>query len=160
MRRSRGPSPIHAALLGAAAGAAGTTALNAATYLDMALRGRASSSTPQDTVEKLADVAHVRIPGDAERRENRASGLGPLMGIAAGVGVGALLGLLRSTGWRPPQFVLGTVAVGGAMLVGNAPMTALGVTNPARWSSADWLSDLLPHVAYGIVTSYVLDHLA
>ncbi len=31
-------------LLGAAAGAAGTTALDAVTYLDMALRGRPASS--------------------------------------------------------------------------------------------------------------------
>ena len=33
-------------LSGAAAGAAGTTALNVITYLDIALRGRPTSSTP------------------------------------------------------------------------------------------------------------------
>ena len=33
-------------LAGIAAGAAGTTALNATTYLDMALRGRPASRTP------------------------------------------------------------------------------------------------------------------
>ncbi|MGI8900330.1 MAG: hypothetical protein ACR2HA_05280 [Nocardioides sp.] len=33
-------------LAGVAAGAAGTTALNAVTYLDMAIRGRGTSSTP------------------------------------------------------------------------------------------------------------------
>ena len=50
------------ALLGAAAGAAGTTALNAVTYLDMTVRGRPSSSTPEDTVEKLSAVVHVGFP--------------------------------------------------------------------------------------------------
>jgi hypothetical protein len=47
---------------GAAAGAVGTTALNTATYLDMVLRARPASSTPQDTVEKLSDKAGVEVP--------------------------------------------------------------------------------------------------
>ena len=89
------------ALLGAAAGAAGTTALKAVTYLDMAVRGRPSSSRPKDTVEKLSAVVHVRVPGDDDVRQNRIQGLGPLTGIAAGVGTGALLGLGRGCGWRP-----------------------------------------------------------
>ncbi len=50
------------ALLGAAAGAAGTTALNVVTYLDMAVRGRPASSTPEMTVEKLSEKSHVRSP--------------------------------------------------------------------------------------------------
>jgi hypothetical protein len=37
-------------LRGVAAGAAGTTALNAVTYLDMVLRGRGASSTPEESV--------------------------------------------------------------------------------------------------------------
>lgn len=67
---------------GAAAGAAGATALNAVTYLDMVLRGRPASSTPQQTVEKLSQLTHLPVPGDAETRSNRVSGLGPLTGIA------------------------------------------------------------------------------
>ena len=42
---------------GTAAGAAGTTALNLVTYLDVAARGRPSSSTPEVTVEKVATVS-------------------------------------------------------------------------------------------------------
>ena len=38
-------------LRGAAAGAAGTTALNVVTYLDMAIRGRPASDTPERSVE-------------------------------------------------------------------------------------------------------------
>src|SRR4051794_30051453 len=70
---------------GAAAGAAGTTALNTVTYLDMALRGRPASDTPQQAVHKLADRAGLNIPGDGERREGRVDGLGPLLGVLTGV---------------------------------------------------------------------------
>jgi len=55
---------LQGLLRGAAAGAAGTTALNAVTYLDMVLRGRGTSSTPEDTVEKLSDKTHLPVPGD------------------------------------------------------------------------------------------------
>jgi hypothetical protein len=42
---------------GAIAGAAGATGLNAATYPDMAARGRSSSNGPEVTVETLAEKA-------------------------------------------------------------------------------------------------------
>jgi len=29
----------------------------------------------------------------------------------------------------------------------------LGVTNPRRWSSQDWAADVLPHLAYGVITA-------
>jgi len=53
---------LRGLLAGAAAGAAGTTVLNTVTYLDMAVRGRASSSTPQDTVKAMATRAGVTFP--------------------------------------------------------------------------------------------------
>ncbi len=49
----------HLVLLGAAAGAAGATALNALTYVDMAVRGRPASSTPETTVERLPATSWV-----------------------------------------------------------------------------------------------------
>ncbi len=147
---------LHALVFGAAAGAAGTTALNALTYLDMAIRGRPSSSTPEDTVEKISQMIGVPVPGDDETRENRLAGLGPLTGLAAGVVVGAGLGPLVS-GMRRPSFLLTAVlASAGAMVAGNGPMTVLKITNPASWSMADWLSDVIPHLGYGAVTAYVL----
>ncbi|MCY7366244.1 MAG: hypothetical protein LH469_13160, partial [Frankiaceae bacterium] len=121
---------LHLALLGAAAGAAGTTALNALTYMDMATRGRPSSSTPETTVERLSQVAHVPIPGDEEARKNRVAGLGPLTGQLAGVGIGALLGLARAPGWRPAIGVSTAVATVGAMVGTSGPMPLLGVTDP------------------------------
>src|ERR671932_1232654 len=86
----RGISVLGWALRGAAAGAAGTTALNAVTYLDMTVRGRGTSSTPEQTVEKLAEKAHVGIPGEGEEREHRVQGLGPLTGLVAGARSGVL----------------------------------------------------------------------
>ncbi|MEP6527844.1 MAG: hypothetical protein ABJA86_11845 [Nocardioidaceae bacterium] len=144
-------------LVGAAAGAAGTIALNAITYLDMALQGRATSSTPEHTVEKVAEKAHLPIPGDDETRDNRISGLGPLLGIAAGVGVGAALGLFQSSGWRPSFHATSVAAAAGAMVAGNAPMSLLGITDPREWSAVDWASAVIPHIAYGAVTAYVLE---
>lgn len=146
-------------LAGAAAGAAGTTALNTVTYLDMALRGRPASSTPEQTVDTLAARTGLSIPGDEDTRGNRLSALGALTGILAGVGAGAVLGAVRAAGWRP-GFLGTSIAAGtGALLVGNGPMTVLGVTDPRSWSGSDWVSDVVPHLAYGVVAGGVLQRL-
>ncbi|MFP5371753.1 MAG: hypothetical protein ACLGI3_13540 [Actinomycetes bacterium] len=153
----RGISPVGWMLRGAAAGAAGSTALNAVTYLDMAVRGRGTSSTPEDTVERLAETAHVAIPGEGETRRNRLQGLGPLMGLVAGIGVGVLGGLVRAAGYRsaPPVGVALTTL--GVLVAANGPMTVLGVTDPRTWSTTDWISDLVPHLAYGVVVRTTMD---
>lgn len=150
---------LRGMLLGAAAGAAGTTMLNAVTYLDMVARARPASSTPQDTIEALSEKAHVSIPGKGEDRTNRVAGLASLTGIAAGVGTGALLGLARAAGYRPGKVVGGLVATLGALLGTNGPMTALGVTDPRSWAAKDWVADVIPHLAYGALTAVVLDDL-
>jgi hypothetical protein len=143
---------LRGLLVGAAAGAAGTTALNATTYLDMVLRARAASSTPETSVERLAEATGVEIPGDDEQRANRVAGLGPLLGIATGIGVGALVGVARAAGIRSGHLA-GTLLTTAVVLVAsNAPMTVLKVTDPRTWSASDWVSDVLPHLAYGIVT--------
>ena len=140
-------------LLGAVAGAAGTTALHAATYLDMALRGRPVSSTPEDTIEKMAHARGVTIPGSGPERDNRLTGIGGLSGIATGVGVGMAYGVLDMLRLRPrgPAAVL--LVGGGAMAFSNATMMQYGVTDPRSWSAADWVSDVVPHVAYGMVAA-------
>lgn len=144
-------------LRGAAAGAAGTTALNATTYLDMVVRGRPESRTPKATVEKVSDVTGIDVPGNEQARSARTSGLGALTGIGAGVGVGAVLGTLRGAGLRLGP-VWGPLAAGVlAMVAGNAPMTGLGVTNPRQWAARDWAADIVPHLAYGVVTWFTLE---
>jgi hypothetical protein len=76
---------IFAGLL---AGAAGTTALNAATYADMALRGRPPSQVPEQVVDRLG------LPlGEGAAASNRRQAVAALLGIGVGVGVGAAYGL-------------------------------------------------------------------
>lgn len=145
---------------GAAAGAAGTTALNAATYADMALRGRGTSSAPQDVVEKGAHAAGVDIPGKGDTRDNRLAGLGPLSGIAVGVAVGALAGLASGVlkqRTRPVTFALATLLTGGAaMALADVPLKALHISDPADWRAQDWAADAIPHLVYGVVTASTL----
>ncbi|MCW2683847.1 MAG: hypothetical protein JWP33_1760 [Blastococcus sp.] len=153
----RGISTLGWVLRGAAAGAAGSTALNAVTYLDMTVRGRGTSSTPEQTVEKLAEKAHLPIPGEGETRNNRVQGLGPLIGLAAGVGVGMLGGLARAAGYRSAKPVGTALTTLGVLVAANGPMTALGITDPRTWSATDWISDLVPHLVYGLVVKNTMD---
>jgi hypothetical protein len=146
----------RALAVGAAAGAAGTTALNAVGYLDMAVRGRPTSDTPERTVERMADELGVEIPGDPDTRSNRVAGLGPLTGIAAGVGVGIAGGLLADR-VRLPLPLAAVVLGAAAMAASDGSMTALGVTDPRTWPASSWLADLVPHLAYGAVTAAVLE---
>lgn len=141
---------------GAAAGAAGTTALHAVTYLDMALRGRPPSSVPEQAVERLSRLAHVPVPGAEAIRAHRLTGIGALLGVATGVALGAAAGVLRGGGLRLPYPLGALLTGGGAMLLANGPMSVLGITDPRVWTRADWLSDVVPHIAYGAVTSATL----
>jgi hypothetical protein len=153
----RGISTAGWALRGAAAGAAGTTALNAVTYLDMAGRGRGTSSTPEQTVEALAEKAHLSIPGEGETRENRLQGLGALTGIVAGIGLGVLVGLARAAGFRSQPLVGTALTTAGVLVATNGPMTVLGITDPRTWSTTDWVSDIVPHLAYAAVVTTTMD---
>jgi uncharacterized membrane protein len=142
---------------GLAAGAAGTTVLNAVTYLDMALRGREASSTPEQTVDALADAAGQKIPGKRGERDNRRTALGALSGISNGVAVGVVASLVRTAGVRLPSTV-GAVATGAAaMALTDGATTALGVSDPRDWSSKDWVSDAVPHLAYGAAVQAVIE---
>ena len=83
---------LSALLRGALAGAAGTTALNAVTYLDIAVRARPASETPQRAVKAVAGASTsslgqptkwiIEDPARAQRlpcpdRRGRARKLGP-----------------------------------------------------------------------------------
>jgi hypothetical protein len=143
---------IKGLIMGALAGAAGTTALNAAGDADMAWRGRPASSTPRQAVEELARRAGAEIPGSGGERDNRLEGLGALAGIATGVAVGALAGELRAVVLRLGP-VLGPVLLGGAaMAATDVSLTRLGLTDPREWDATSWLSDAGPHLAYGVIS--------
>jgi hypothetical protein len=137
---------------GALAGLAGVTGLNATTYLDMAMRARPASSAQDQAVAELARRAGKEIPGEGDERDNRLTALGALAGIAVGAGIGAVGGLLRM-----PLRKLGPVA--GPVVLAAAAMAAtdfslreLAVSDPADWDASAWLSDAVPHLAFGAIT--------
>lgn len=143
---------IKSLVRGGAAGAAGTTVLNAVTYADMALRGRPSSEAPARIVEKIAGGVGHPVPGSGDARDNRLSGLGALSGIAVGCGTGAAVALLRHAGVRMPWWLGGAATGALAMAATDLPMARLGVSDPTTWSVTDWVSDVVPHLMYGLVT--------
>ena len=134
---------------GAAAGAAGVTTLNAITYLDMAVRARPASDTPSQAVEQLAHKAGTDIPGQGDDRDNRLAGLGPLAGIMTGATVGVAAAFARPILARVPA-PLAAAALGALAMAGSdGPLVALGLTRPDDWATADWASDIIPHLGYG-----------
>jgi hypothetical protein len=153
-------------LTGMAAGAVGTVALNVATYVDMAVRARPSSSTPSQMVGAMAEKAGVQSLSSQggglndETAENRKSGLGALSGYVVGLGVGAAYGLLRSRVRQAPLPV-STIGLSLAAMAGSdVPIAALGVSDPRTWTASDWVADLGPHLAYGLFTALAYDAFA
>ena len=141
---------------GMLAGAAGATALNAYTYAQQAVKGTASSATPDQAAQAVVESVGAEVPGDADERQNRLEGLGPLSGYAVGLGVGALGGLLRAFGVKIPIGLAPVVLGLGAMALSDSAMTALGITDPRSWTASTVLNDAVPHLAYGAVTTLAL----
>jgi hypothetical protein len=136
---------------GLAAGAAGTTALNAVSYADMALRGRPPSEVPKQDVERLAGTVGLTF-GDGDHAEPRKEGVAALLGYVTGLTIGVATGILGPVIERLPAPV-GAAAVGlGAMAATDGASAALGGTDPKTWSATDWLSDIVPHLAFGAAT--------
>jgi hypothetical protein len=150
-------SLTHTIRDGVLAGAVGTAALNAVTYADMALRGRPASSTPEDTVQRAAELVRVEVPGDEEQQQARKTALGALLGTTAGVAAGVALALVDATraGGRGAAATTAEAWV-LAMVAGNGPMTVLGVTDPRSWSREAWVADVLPHLGYAAAAAATL----
>ena len=57
-------------------------------------------------------------------------------------------------GDRGPRILLRPVTLGGvlAMVASDLPIALTGASDPRTWTSVDWLSELLPHLVYGLVT--------
>jgi len=143
-------------LAGLAAGAAGTTALNTVSHLDMLVCARPASTTPEETARRAEEALHLSLAAegpDSDAAANRRTALGALLGIAAGLATGVAYGLVRPRLGRAPLAVLGA----GAGLVANVgttgPMVPLGVTDPRTWPARSWLSNFLPHLAHGLATT-------
>jgi len=141
---------------GMLAGAAGATALNAFSYAQQAIRGTPSSATPDQAAQAVVQAVGADIPGSPDVKENRLEGLGPLSGLAVGLGVGALGGALRALGVKIPIGVA-PVALGlGAMALSDGVMSALKITDPRSWTPASVAQDALPHLVYGATTVLAL----
>jgi drug/metabolite transporter (DMT)-like permease len=128
----------------------------------MAVRGRPASTTPEQTVRTVEDNTPLRLSGegpDSDTAGNRRSGLGALLGIVTGLGCGLAYGLVRPH-LRTVPLPLAGLAAGLAANAGSvAPMVAAGVTDPRTWPLSSWASDVLPHLAYGLVTASVFEAL-
>lgn len=150
---------------GMVAGAVGTLTLNIVTYADMAMRGRPSSDAPAKLAGILAKKADIDLSGGKrgddtnEQIRNRQSGLGALLGYATGLGIGSIYGGLRAgadqTSKPIASLTLGLVA----MATSDVPLTVYGLTEPTKWTRAEWIADLVPHLAYGFMTAVVYDAL-
>lgn len=153
---------MNGVLLGAVAGAAGTMALDMATYADMAARGRASSTTPSEVIRRIADragIASLSKPDDEadERTQHRRSGLGALSGYAIGLSIGAAYGAARPLLARAPAAAKALALGALAMAASDVPAAKLHATDPKTWGTGGWLADIVPHLAYGLVTVAVFD---
>jgi hypothetical protein len=162
---------------GAVAGAAGVVALNVTGYLDMLVRGRPASDMPARVAGKLADEIGLPLDFDvdtsgeeltaaaeageedepADAPVNRAEALGALLGIGNGVAIGIVYGIVRVILPRPPAWLAGAALGSAAMAASDYPATRLGLTEPRDWSATDWASDVLPHMAYGVVTALAFE---
>src|SRR3954454_4149904 len=134
---------FRSVLMGTAAGAVGTLALDIATYIDMVTRGRPSSEVPAKTAERIVAMAggptQPSAPTPKEREEqqqhmqNRFSGMGALMGYSAGLTVGTAYGVLRPL-MRDAPLPLSALVLGvAAMAAGDLPPIAVGTTNLKEW---------------------------
>ena len=152
---------LEDALYGIIAGAVGTVALNIATYADMAMRGRPSSSAPSKMVGILADKVGVPLSSQGtgsqdtsqdKTVQNRESGLGALLGYVNGVGTGVAYGLVRSQMDEASVPLAGVIVGLTAMAASDVPLVTLKVSDPRTWGVSGWAADLIPHLIYGLVT--------
>lgn len=148
---------LQNAVKGLLAGAAGTVALNIATYADMAIRGRSSSNGPSKMVSTIVNMVHLPLSSQGvgvqdQPAQNRQSGLGALLGYVNGLGTGVIYSLLRSQRDEVSLSLVGTFVGLAAMAGSDIPLVILKASDPKKWGASEWLADLIPHLIYGFVT--------
>ncbi|MCE3556180.1 hypothetical protein LWC33_32655 [Pseudonocardia sp. RS11V-5] len=120
---------------------------------------RSGSRSNEDTVAKAEDLTGLSLGQDDDAAANRRSGVGALLGIAAGLGTGVAYAFAHRSLRSLPLPVRGAVAGLAANVGSTGPMAALGVTDPRSWPASSWVRDLVPHLAYGLVTAAVYEAL-
>ncbi|MBB5791072.1 hypothetical protein [Jiangella mangrovi] len=139
------------------AGTVATAALELATYADMLVRGRPASTVPAAAVGHLAERAGVDL-GNEPQAAHRREAAGALSGYATGIGVATLYLLTeRRVPGRRPFWVAASALGALAMTAGNVPAIASGSTDPRQWDLADWLADVVPHLAFGLAGAATAD---
>ena len=147
-------------VVGAIAGAAATSALNIATYADIAVRGRGESDVPSTMVKNVAEAAGAgALASDDETTQHRRRGIGALLGYAGGLGVGVAFGAVRPA-LRGVPVLLGAVLAGAAaMALSDVAIAKSGASDPRTWAPADWAADAIPHLVYGLALALSFDAL-
>lgn len=152
---------LREALMGTAAGAVGTVALNITTWGDVAFRGRPPSRVPAQVASTLARGAGIDLAMGLEnapdKLEHRKTGLGMLMGYLVGLGIGTIYGILHPHLGDISKPVAGAAIGATAMAASDVPSILLGVTKPSEWGIAGWLADIIPHYLYGLFTAIAYD---
>lgn len=154
---------LRACAYGAIAGAAGTSVLDAATYADMAIRGRPPSALPEKMVAELARRAglnELAKPQEdlTESEGNRRTRLGALLGYVDGIGSGVLFGILRATALKNVSWCWAGIGLGVlTMVLSEGTATALGQTDPRAWGVSGWIADIVPRCLYGWTTAISFD---
>lgn len=139
-------------VFGMIAGAAGSAVLNFITYADMLIRGRPSSTVPAETAARMADTVGVDLGGREQAAESRRTAAGALLGYGAGIGVGALYGVVERRLPGLPLPLSAALVGAAAMAASDVPATASGATDPRKWGASGWLADVVPHLGYGLAT--------
>lgn len=148
---------------GMIAGATGAIALDITTYGDMLLRGRSASNVPATVAGSLADAFGVTFLGSGatgEKADNRRGATGALLGYATGIGIGGAYSLIRGQSGRVPTPLAGSAVGILAMAASDLPIALTGASDPRTWTPVDWLSDLIPHLVYGLVTVKTYEFIA
>ena len=158
-RRTRPPSVGRSMLAAVAAGAVGTIALDAMSYLDMLVRGRPASTVPAKVATRITDAVGIGL-GEESRKDSRGNAIGGLLGNLTGVSVALCYGLTRRFTARPPTLPTGLAVGAVAMVTSDVPATLTGATRPSQWGWVGWLADIAPHAVYGLVTVAVHDALS
>jgi hypothetical protein len=111
---------------------------------------------PAEVAGRLAEKAGLDLGSD-ETEQNRKSGLGALAGYVVGLGVGAAYRLVGPHLGDVSKTRAGIVLGLAAMARCDAPAAALGVTEPNTSGLDSWVSDSVPHLAYGLMTAVAYD---
>ena len=153
---------LQRVLLGIIAGAAGTMALDITTYGDMFLRGRppAASPPPSPVVWPIRSASGFRQRRDrGKSRQPSQCHRGPAW-LRDRLRHRRRLRLIRGRGGRIPTPLAGTAVGILAMVASDLPIALSGASDPRTWTPVDWLSDLIPHLVYGLVTVQTYEFIA